>query len=69
MNWTVVVYGAPMTLATLWYIIDAHKWFKGPKVSSPITIANVRSTLNIVCWEIQETSSKEKAPTHQKVEV
>ncbi|MCJ1434666.1 hypothetical protein MMC27_004035 [Xylographa pallens] len=33
MNWTVVVYGGPMTLALLWFAIDAHKWFKGPKVN------------------------------------
>src|SRR5271170_1549560 len=33
MNWTCVVYGGPMALATLWYAVDAHKWFKGPKVN------------------------------------
>jgi len=33
MNWTCVVYGGPMTLAFLWYVIDAHKWFKGPKIN------------------------------------
>lgn len=33
MNWTAVVYGGPMTMALIWYAVDAHKWFKGPKVN------------------------------------
>ena len=33
MNWTVVVYGGPMLLVTLWWFASAHKWFKGPKVN------------------------------------
>jgi len=33
MNWTVVVYGGPMLLVILWWIISAHKWFKGPKIN------------------------------------
>lgn len=33
MNWTVVVYGGPMLGALIWWFIDAHKWFKGPKVN------------------------------------
>ena len=52
MNWTCVVYGGPMIMAILWYIIDAHKWFKGPKVRSSVEVINIRSMLNIVCWEI-----------------
>ena len=31
MNWTCVVYGGPMLFALIWFLIDAHKWFKGPK--------------------------------------
>lgn len=31
MNWTVLVYWGPQLIATLWFIIDAHKWFTGPK--------------------------------------
>ena len=30
MNWTVVVYGGPMLLVTLWWLVSARKWFKGP---------------------------------------
>ncbi|KAG4420015.1 hypothetical protein IFR04_006866 [Cadophora malorum] len=33
MNWTVVVYGGPMILVTIWWFISAHKWFKGPKIN------------------------------------
>ncbi|KAI5860669.1 amino acid transporter [Durotheca rogersii] len=33
MNWTVVVYGTPMLLVVLWFVVDAHKWFKGPKIN------------------------------------
>jgi len=33
MNWTCVVYGGPMLGAITWWIVDAHKWFKGPRVN------------------------------------
>ncbi|KAK3686287.1 GABA/polyamine transporter [Vermiconidia calcicola] len=33
MNWTVVVWGGPMFLVSVWWIVDARKWFKGPKVN------------------------------------
>ena len=33
MNWTCLVYGAPMLIALLWFAIDARKWYKGPKVN------------------------------------
>ncbi|CAH0055582.1 unnamed protein product [Clonostachys solani] len=33
MNWTSLVYGAPMLFLVLWFFIDAHKWFKGPVVN------------------------------------
>lgn len=33
MNWTCLVYGAPMTGVIIWWFVDAHKWFKGPKVN------------------------------------
>ncbi|EME43597.1 hypothetical protein DOTSEDRAFT_89404 [Dothistroma septosporum NZE10] len=33
MNWTSVVYGGPMVLITIWWIVSARKWFKGPKVN------------------------------------
>lgn len=33
MNWTCLVYGAPMLLVTIWWFVDARKWFKGPRVN------------------------------------
>lgn len=32
MNWTCMVYGGWMTFISLWWILDAKKWFKGPKI-------------------------------------
>jgi len=33
MNWTCLVYGGPMFAVTIWWFVDARKWFKGPKVN------------------------------------
>ena len=33
MNYTCLIYGGTMSLALLWYAIDARKWFKGPKIN------------------------------------
>jgi hypothetical protein len=33
MNWTCAVYGGAMTAIIIWWIVDARKWFKGPKVN------------------------------------
>ncbi|KAI0878044.1 amino acid permease [Hypoxylon argillaceum] len=33
MNWTSLVYGAPMLFILIWFYVDAHKWFKGPKIN------------------------------------
>lgn len=33
MNWTCLVWGGPMLFVMVWWIVDAHKWFKGPKVN------------------------------------
>ena len=33
MNWTCLVYGGPMLAIIIWWIMDARKWFKGPKVN------------------------------------
>ncbi|KAH8895301.1 amino acid permease [Thozetella sp. PMI_491] len=33
MNWTVLVYGAPTLFVLIWFFVDAHKWFKGPKIN------------------------------------
>lgn len=33
MNWTCLVYGGPMLAVTVWWFLDARKWFHGPKVN------------------------------------
>lgn len=33
MNWTCLVYGGPMFGILIWWVVDARKWFKGPKVN------------------------------------
>ncbi|CAG8218667.1 unnamed protein product [Penicillium salamii] len=33
MNWTCLVWGAPMLAVTVWWIVDAHRWFTGPVVN------------------------------------
>ncbi|KAJ5368585.1 amino-acid permease [Penicillium cataractarum] len=33
MNWTCLVYGAPMLAVLIWWAVDARKWFTGPKVN------------------------------------
>ncbi|OJJ46687.1 hypothetical protein ASPZODRAFT_152129 [Penicilliopsis zonata CBS 506.65] len=33
MNWTCLVYGGPMLAVIIWWVVDARKWFKGPKVN------------------------------------
>ncbi|KAK6068599.1 amino acid permease [Seiridium cupressi] len=33
MNWTSLVYGAPMLFVIIWFVVDARKWFKGPKIN------------------------------------
>lgn len=31
MNWTVVVYFGTILIVTVWFIVDAHKWYTGPR--------------------------------------
>lgn len=31
MNWTVVVFFGPMLLFIIWFVVDAHKWYIGPR--------------------------------------
>ncbi|EXJ88426.1 hypothetical protein A1O1_05356 [Capronia coronata CBS 617.96] len=33
MNWTCLVWGGPMLMVLVWWVVDAHKWFTGPKVN------------------------------------
>lgn len=33
MNWTIVVFGGPIFLVMIWWVVSARHWFKGPKVN------------------------------------
>ncbi|KAK7427348.1 GABA/polyamine transporter [Neonectria magnoliae] len=33
MNWTCVVFGVPILFVIIWFFVDAHEWFKGPKIN------------------------------------
>ncbi|CAG8183381.1 unnamed protein product [Penicillium nalgiovense] len=33
MNWTCLVWGAPMLAVTIWWVVGARRWFKGPVVN------------------------------------
>jgi amino acid transporter len=33
MNWTCLAWGVPMVSVTIWWFVDAHRWFRGPVVN------------------------------------
>jgi amino acid transporter len=33
MNWTCLVWGGPILLSLIYWVVDAHKWFTGPRVN------------------------------------
>lgn len=43
MNWTCLVWGAPMLAVTVWWFIDAHRWFAGPVVNVEHAIHTIDS--------------------------
>ena len=51
MNWTCLVYGAPMLAVLVWWFVDARRWFKGPKI-------NVEHVVHGVTVEGVDPSSK-----------
>ncbi|RMZ79448.1 hypothetical protein DV738_g3358, partial [Chaetothyriales sp. CBS 135597] len=52
MNWTCLVWGGPMLAVIVWWVVDAHKWFKGPKIN--IEHAMLGRDGNIIEGEEQE---------------
>ncbi|PYI10243.1 amino acid transporter [Aspergillus sclerotiicarbonarius CBS 121057] len=48
MNWTCLVWGAPMLGVTIWWFVDAHKWFKGPKVNVEHAIHAVEEEASVI---------------------
>ncbi|EEA21005.1 GABA/polyamine transporter [Talaromyces marneffei ATCC 18224] len=47
MNWTCLVYGAPMLAVSIWWVIDAKKWFKGPKVNVEHSLYGVHDVAGV----------------------
>jgi amino acid transporter len=54
MNWTCLVYGAPMLAVLIWWVVDARKWFTGPKV-------NVEHSMHPVVSEGMEPEEQTEA--------
>ncbi|EAU38273.1 conserved hypothetical protein [Aspergillus terreus NIH2624] len=48
MNWTCLVWGAPMVAVTIWWVVDARKWFTGPKVNVEHAIHPVEEEEEVV---------------------
>ncbi|CAK7274713.1 GABA/polyamine transporter [Sporothrix epigloea] len=57
MNWTIVVWGGPMLLAIVWFLVDAHKWFKGPKVNIVHMVHDVQTEPYVI--QAQESGELE----------
>lgn len=50
MNWTCVVYGGPMFLILVWWVVDAHKWY----VQAPLLL-QLKSVLIAALPQVQGT--------------
>jgi amino acid transporter len=68
MNWTCLVYGGPMVAVTVWWFVDARKWFKGPKVNIEHSLYQTEGTVyegvagpDEKVREAEDSSSKEGA--------
>ena len=60
MNWTALVFFGPMLLSLIWFLVDAHKWYKGPKSNlEPETI-----TYGGYEVPLGQASSDEKVDSH-----
>lgn len=65
MNWTCLVWGAPMLAVIIWWFIDAHKWFKGPVVNVEHAIHAVQDqTIIDGLGEDDEVVGQEAEPAH-----
>ncbi|KAL1969950.1 hypothetical protein VTN77DRAFT_7460 [Rasamsonia byssochlamydoides] len=65
MNWTCLVYGAPMLAVTIWWVIDARKWFKGPKVNVEHALYHVETDEQPTVYEgVVATPGDEERGSH-----
>ncbi|GAQ06680.1 uncharacterized amino-acid permease C584.13 [Aspergillus lentulus] len=67
MNWTCLVWGAPMLAVTIWWVIDARRWFKGPKINVEHVIhgveANVDAGVEVEDQRSQSQDAVSKSPS------
>ncbi|KZF23682.1 amino acid transporter [Xylona heveae TC161] len=63
MNWTCLVYGAPMLIISIWWVVDAHKWFHGPKVNIHHQMHGGDVLQGIEKYPAPEASSDGSAPS------
>ena len=69
MNWTVLVYGAPMAAILVWWIVDARKWFKGPKVNIEHMHSNAQIVEGLdVGVEVEDESQRASREGEKKME-
>lgn len=62
MNWTVVVFFGPLLLFIIWFAVDAHKWYEGPRpnieeyiAKDSGDIAHIKSTLSTRVLDTDES--------------
>ncbi|KAK9596318.1 GABA/polyamine transporter [Aspergillus fumigatus] len=68
MNWTCLVWGAPMLTVTIWWVIDARRWFKGPKINVEHVIHGVEAIVDVgVEAEDQRSQSQDAASKSSNV--
>lgn len=68
MNWTAVVYGGPMIIIMFWWLISAHKWFKGPAVNvEHAMLRGEGAVLHGTASEIDQDSSNGDDSAKEKV--
>lgn len=64
MNWTVVVYFGPLLIFAIWWVVDAHKWYVGPRPNIEDYMVPQESqgveVLQGIATPLQESSSLEK---------
>ncbi|KAL9111983.1 MAG: hypothetical protein Q9227_003603 [Pyrenula ochraceoflavens] len=71
MNWTCLVWGAPMLAVLIWWVVDAHRWFKGPKVNVE-HLARVEGRVEISKGKVvggEDSSGKEEEENFGSVKV
>lgn len=60
MNWTCLVWGAPMLGVLIWWVVDAHTWFTGPKVNIEhrMAVAGPESVTEGKAVDVEDSSGR-----------